>query len=101
VSILRRRKRAEPEPVDERVTKRRVTCSSVVALPGGQVSKTVKVDFVRPDHLDAYVTDANQAWQLVEVSDVPDAGPGGWAGQTHVPPHLDLPDAGHTYPAVT
>jgi hypothetical protein len=59
----------------------------------------VMTDYVRPDHLDAYVADARKNWQSVEVSDEPDAGPGGYEGETHVPDHLALPDAGAHYPA--
>jgi hypothetical protein len=33
------------------------------------------------------------------VSDEPDAGPGGYYGETAVPAHLPLPDAGVVYPA--
>lgn len=84
---------------DPRVTKRRVTMTNVVALPGGGTAKQVAVDYVRPDHLDAYVHDAGHRWQLVEVSDEPDAGPGGYEGATSVPEGLPLPDAGVVYPA--
>lgn len=99
---------AEPQ-----VTKRRVTMTSIVATgtypaldddhnPHPQAGQPVvsvhqAVDFVRPDHLDAYVADARTKWQTVEVSDEPDAGPGGYHGATYVPEHLDLPDAGTFY----
>lgn len=83
---------------DARVDKRRVTMRSVVAVPGGSAVHEA-VDYVRPDHLDAYVADAQTRWQVVEVSDKPDAGPGGYEGATAVPDHLPLPDAGVTYPA--
>lgn len=83
---------------DDRVDKRRVTMTNVLAVPGGTQTHQA-VDYVRPDHLDAYVADARTKWQLVEVSEEPDAGPGGYEGQTAVPEHLVLPDAGVVYPA--
>lgn len=87
------------DKVDPRVTKRRVTMKSVSLDPSG-VLVTIEInDYVRPDHLDAYLADARPKWQLVTVSDEPDAGPGGYEGETHVPAHLPLPDAGTTYPA--
>ncbi len=85
---------------DETITKRRVTMTSVVAKPGG-VETHQAVDYVRPDFLDAYVTDAKTRWQLVEVSDEPDAGPGGYHGQTHVPANLVHELAGQTFAATT
>lgn len=89
--------KAAPDP---RVTKRRVTMRSITLAPDGETQLTHQaVDYVRPDHLDAYVADARTRWQAVEVSDEPDAGPGGYDGATHVPEHLDLSDAGTTYPA--
>ena len=42
-------------------------------------------DYVRPDILDAYVADARRRWEIVEVSDEPDAGPAGYDGPTFVP----------------
>jgi hypothetical protein len=83
---------------DPRITKRRVTMRSV-RLVGEEQVEDHAVDFVRPDHLDAYVADARTRWQSVEVSEEPDAGPAGYHGQTHVPAHLPLPDAGVTYAA--
>lgn len=85
---------------DPRVTKRRVTMSGVSLSPDGQSAyRHEMTDYVRPDHLDAYVADARTRWQSVVVSDQPDAGPGGYEGQTAVPAHLPLPDAGAVYPA--
>lgn len=85
---------------DPRVTKRRVTMTSLMAgSVEGEVRKHEAVDYVRPDHLDAYVEDARKNWQSVTVSDEPDAGPGGYDGATSVPEHLALPDAGVVYPA--
>jgi hypothetical protein len=93
----------EPE-----VTKRRVTMTSVTAVveddpdnPGQTRilnSRMQAIDYVRPDILDAYVADARTRWQVVEVSDEPDAGPAGYHGATHVPPQLSHPLAGQTFP---
>lgn len=73
--------------VDERVTKRKVTMTNVFATAAGTQTQEA-VDYVRPDLLDAYVTDARTRWQLVEVSDEPDAGPGGYDGDTTIPAAL-------------
>lgn len=89
---------------DPRITKRRVTMTSFVVTGVDDEGKPVvqqhqAVDYVRPDFLDAYVTDARTRWQQVEVSDEPDAGPGGYDGATYVPAGLDHPLAGQTFPA--
>lgn len=88
---------------ENEITKRRVTMTSLMAGPlEGQVIKHEATDYVRPDHLDAYIAAAkvpNGPWQSVVVSDEPDAGPGGYHGATHVPENLDVPDAGVVYPA--
>lgn len=91
-------------PIDERIDKRRVTMTNVVAAGRDDAGEPLFVnhiatDYVRPDHLDAYVADARTKWQLVEVSDEPDAGPGGYDGATFVPDHLPSHDAGTLYPA--
>lgn len=86
---------------DERVDKRRVTMRSIFLLPNGETATHEAVDYVRPDHLAAYVAQAQGNWQFVEVSEEPDAGPGGYEGATAVPANLDLPDAGVVYPAET
>lgn len=75
---------------DDRVDKRRVTMRTAVALPDGKTAVHECVDYVRPDFLDAYVADAQTRWQVVEVSDEPDAGPGGYDGDTAVPEHLGV-----------
>lgn len=85
--------------VDERVTKRRVTMRNVRLADDGTLVEEQAVDFVRPDFLDAYVEDARTRWQSVSVSDEPDAGPGGYEGQTVIPAGLDVPDAGVVFPA--
>lgn len=81
------------------ITKRRVTMTNAIALPDGQTETHTATDYVRPDFLDACVADAKTRWQLVEVSDEPDAGPGGYDGQTAVPESLPHPLAGQTFPA--
>lgn len=68
----------------EVITKRKVTMRNVVAVDGGTQEHTA-VDYVRPDFLEEYVADARARWQSVVVSDKPDAGPGGYAGDTTVP----------------
>jgi hypothetical protein len=88
--------RDEDDP-DPRVTKRRVRMVDVIATPTGN-AEIEQFDFVRPDHLDAYVADARQRHQLVEIGPR-DAGPGGYEGQTAVPERLAVPDAGAVYPA--
>lgn len=89
-----------PTEQDPRVTKRRVTMTTVAARLGEDgeiITETHQAtDYVRPDFLDAYVTDAKARWQSVVVSDEPDAGPGGYDGQTHIPESLDHPLAGST-----
>lgn len=86
---------------DEVITKRRVTMRSISAGPDGQIVTHEATDYVRPDFLDAYVSDANTRWQHVEVSEEPDAGAGGYHGATYVPEHIDHPLAGQTFPATT
>lgn len=86
---------------DDRIDKRRVTMKNVTLLANGETATLEATDYVRPDHLDAYVADAKTRWQFVEVSEEPDAGPGGYHGQTAVPASLDLPDAGVVYEATS
>lgn len=78
---------------DPRIDKRRVTMTSYVTTVNEdgvpQVHTHQAIDYVGPDLLDAYVADAHTRWQHVEVSDEPDAGPGGYDGDTNVPVHLD------------
>ncbi len=84
---------------DERVDKRRVTMRNSSLNAAGDMVAMKAVDFVRPDFLDAYVADARTRWSFVEVSDEPDAGPGGYEGQTHVPADLSHDLAGQTFAA--
>jgi hypothetical protein len=104
-------KKEDAVTVDPRIDKRRVTMTNYITLavpdpdnPGEtkpEVHVHKAVDYVRPDHLDAYVEDARTRWQVVTVSEEPDAGPGGYHGQTAVPKHLPLPDAGVVYEATS
>ena len=92
-----------PEP---EITKRRVTMTSVVAVGTDengdvQLQRHEAVDYVRPDFLDAYVEDARKRWQIVTVSEEPDAGPAGYHGETVVPAGLDHPLAGQVFAATT
>ena len=80
---------------DDRIDKRRVTMRTAVALPDGNTAIHECVDYVRPDFLDAYVADAQTRWQVVEVSEEPDAGPGGYDGDTHIPEQLGLSPEDH------
>jgi hypothetical protein len=93
------------DQIDPRIDKRRVTMtthSATTDAEGKAVIQTVQAtDYVRPDILDAYVADARTRWQHVEVSEEPDAGPGGYHGETHVPAELDHPLAGQTFAATT
>jgi hypothetical protein len=85
---------------DPRVTKRKVIMRSVMLDQNGDTVLHHAEDYVRPDFLDAYVADAKTKWQSVTVSDEPDAGPGGYEGETHVPGHLDHELAGQTFAAI-
>ncbi len=89
---------APSKTTDPPVTKRKVTMRSAT-LFDGKVLVTEAVDYVRPDILDAYVTDAETRWQEVVVDPTPDAGPGGYHGETHVPARLAHPLAGQTFAA--
>lgn len=80
------------------IVKRKVTMVSVVAGPDDSVQRHEAIDYVPEDLLDAYVADAKERWQYVEVGDV-DSGPGGDGGATYYPDHLDHPMAGTTLPA--
>lgn len=89
---------------NEVITKRRVTMTNVVSVPVSDefpdgYAKHQAVDYVRPDFLDAYVAAARANWQNVEVSDEPDAGPGGYHGATAVPEGIDHPLAGQVFAA--
>lgn len=81
------------------VTKRRVTMRSATLAADGNTYVQEATDYVRPDFLDAYLADARTRWQLVEVSDTPDAGPAGYHGPTTVPADLNHPLAGQTFAA--
>jgi hypothetical protein len=87
------------EEVDPRIDKRRVTMTSAVYKGLDDAGKPYyetheSIDYVPPDILDAYVANARTKWQNVDVSDEPDAGPGGYDGRTSIPEHLPVPNAG-------
>lgn len=90
--------KTEPE-----ITKRRVTARSISLAPEAGLPnlETERVDYVRPDFLDAYVEAlrASGNWQTIEVSEEPDAGPAGYDGATYVPGNLNHPLAGSYFPA--
>lgn len=86
-------------PASPQVTKRKVTMRNIQLAPDGATVEQKAEDYVTPDFLDAYVADARTRWQHVEVSDKPDAGPGGYDGATVIPARLDHPDAGTVRPA--
>lgn len=89
------------EETDSRITKRRVTMASVQMGPDGEMQRHEAVDYVTPDFLEEYLTDARTRWQFVEVSEKPDAGPGGYDGQTFVPSGINHADAGTTRAATS
>lgn len=68
--------------------KYRVTMRSVVAMANGEVATHEVNDYVPLDILDAYVSSAKVRWQVVEVSEEPDSGPGGDDGHTVIPDEL-------------
>ena len=51
------------------ITKRRVTMTSAVIGADGNPYTITATDYVRPDHLDAYVADARTRWQSVTVDE--------------------------------
>lgn len=85
---------SEKKKTDPRITKRRVDMyiyETRVDEAGEPMILTHKAtDYVLPEVLEAYVADAKTRWQHVTVSDEPDAGPGGYDGDTHHPEHLRL-----------
>jgi hypothetical protein len=84
---------------DPRVTKRRVTMRGLGFDAEGGTTQSEIVDYVLPEHLDAYVAARRAAGFFVTVSDEPDAGPGGYDGATYVPHDIDHPEAGTFRPA--
>lgn len=80
----------------EIVTKHRVDMYQVMLDAKNDPVLVKATDYPTPDMLDAYVADARTKYPRVEVSEEPDAGPGGYHGQTHYPSHLNVPLAGQT-----
>jgi hypothetical protein len=81
-----------PSKADPRVTKRRITATRVRAVQRDghqEIQTTQTVDYVdsaQPGLIDATVAHLQElGWEAVEVSEEPDAGPGGYDGATHVP----------------
>lgn len=95
---------------DERIDKRCVTMTNYVVVKtddGPKVYIMEVKDYVGPDYLDEYLEVANAInpatglpkWESVEVSKEPDAGPGGYHGETNIPADLNHPEAGTKRPA--
>jgi hypothetical protein len=88
-----------PEPEPGEITKRKVVMRNFTGFnPDGSALYHEAVDYVLPEILDAYVTDARTRWGFVEVGDEPDAGPGGYHGPSFIPAHLPVPNAGEYRP---
>lgn len=88
---------------DARIDKRKVTMSNYVTVVDAdgqpQIQKHEATDYVNPELLDLYVADAKTRWQNVQVSEEPEAGPGGYNGETNIPVDLNHPEAGTKRPA--
>lgn len=94
-------KKDAPAP---QITKRRVTMRNPMPMPVTEdnpmgIAWVEAVDYVLPEVLDQVVAEAKTKWAVVEVSNEPDAGPGGYHGATYFPQFLDHPEAGTTRPA--
>lgn len=87
--MTKKQARKESGPAME---KRRVTMRSVTALGDGSIANAEATDYVPVDILEAYVADARQRWQVVEVGETHEAGPGGDDGETIRPAHLTKKD---------
>jgi hypothetical protein len=94
-----------PVVTDPRVTKVRVTSRNTVVDGYHEDGSPVlidhtAIDFVRPDFVDEYVAAQKiRGWASVVVGTTPDAGPGGYDGQTFIAPDLAHPLAGQTFAA--
>jgi hypothetical protein len=64
------------------ITKRRVTMKRAVVAADGFTYQYEATDYVLPEDIEAYTADARTRWDYVAVSDEPDAGPGGYDGET-------------------
>jgi hypothetical protein len=89
---------------DEVITKYRVTMRNIRAVPAtpdnpAGIAEITATDYVPIEILDAYLENARGNWAQVEVSEEPDAGPGGYHGATYIPENLPVPDAGTMRPA--
>ncbi len=91
---------------DPRIDKRKVTLTNYIVIPVDgaepEVHKHKVEDFVGPEYLEEYLRVARTPdpktgaprWQQIEVSEEPDAGPGGYHGETSIPAELNHPLAG-------
>jgi hypothetical protein len=94
---------------DEIITKRKVTMFSIVPTKADrwadpdvpEFERHEATDYVRPDFLDAYVTDAEHPLAERHRLRRTRRGPGGYHGATHVPAHLTHDLAGQTFAATT
>lgn len=80
--------------MSKQVTKRKVTMRSTSVVGYDKKGRALlqdheAVDYVLPEHLDAYVAEARLRWQAVDVSEDPDAGPAGYDGETTIHPHME------------
>lgn len=67
--------------------RRKVTMKSISLAPDGSTELHQVEDYVDVEHIDAYVADAQQRWQVVVVGDETDHGPAGPDGP-YTPPTL-------------
>ena len=80
------------------ITKRKVVMHGFWVNPTtGEAEPIEANDYVRPDHLLGYIEDAKTRWPFVTsyedaMASEPDAGPGGYHGQTTIP--AGSPDMG-------
>ncbi len=90
---------------DTRIDKRCVTLTNYVVVEtddGPQIYVHQVKDYVGPEYLAEYLEEAQAVdpntggprWRKVDVSEEPDAGPGGYDGETNIPEKLNHPEAG-------
>jgi hypothetical protein len=88
-----------PDTPDPRIDKHKVTMRNFITTVDEEGQPQIHTheasDYVPPDILDAYVADARTRWQSVTVSEEPDAGPGGYEGDTNIPVQLEGRDASY------
>lgn len=94
---------------DLRITKRKVTLTSVTPAgtgPDGRplINTQVQVDYwdaARPGLIDALTAEMRARGWFVEVGTEPDAGPAGYDGATVIPAGINHRLAGQTFPATS